>query len=805
MARPLRLTAVLTHPVQYVSPWFRHIAASCPELDLTVLYAALPTPAQQAVGFGTPFAWDVPLTDGYRFQVCADGAGKSFDSDRFLGLDVPRIGDRIRETRPDVVLIAGWHSAMQVRALRACRRLAIPVLYRGDSTLFSGPRGAVRPLWALKSRYMLRQFDGYLAVGACADEYLRTFGAPDPLITRSPHCVDNERFWSGAEALRTSGRRPAERAALHIEEDDFVVFFSGKFQPRKRPLDAVRAAARLGARTVLMTAGDGPLAEDAQAEARRLGVRLAWRGFLNQTEMPRALAISDAVLVPSAWESWGLAVNEALAAGVPCVVTNRVACAPDLIADAVTGFVVEPGDSEGMAVRLAEIRDAKRRGHEYATECRRRVATCSFERATEGLRVLARRVVDRRIGADARRAPVRVAACCGGMVSVFGVERISFEVLRTLRDHGASVHCLVNSWGSSRIVPLAEAIGATWSPGHYGEPVRRRGLTAGATLRLAVDVARTSAVLYRDARAMRATHLFVPDFVALLRNLPAVVALRLQGAQVIMKIGNAPDETPFYRRLWQWGVAPFADWLVANSRFTASALAAVGVPPRKIRVIRNAAPARNATSPSQSTDDRRVIYVGQLIPAKGPDVLLDAVAELRARGVPASLDVVGDIDGWESPAWAGYHARLRARAMQDDLSGAVRFLGQREDVPALLGASAVHCVPSRPELREAFGIVVVEAKTAGIPSVVTRSGGLPELIDHGRDGWICADATPAAIADGLEYFLSDDERRRQAGEAARRSAGQVSHANFQREWLEVFGLRESAGAGVAEPVERHAH
>src|SRR5688572_32839242 len=52
MSGSVRLTAVLTHPVQYYAPWFRHIAAHCPEIDLTVLYAADPTPAQRGVGFG---------------------------------------------------------------------------------------------------------------------------------------------------------------------------------------------------------------------------------------------------------------------------------------------------------------------------------------------------------------------------------------------------------------------------------------------------------------------------------------------------------------------------------------------------------------------------------------------------------------------------------------------------------------------------------------------------------------------------------------------------------------------------------
>jgi glycosyltransferase involved in cell wall biosynthesis len=805
MNRPIRLTVVMTHPVQYYSPWFRYIADSCADIDLTVLYGAIPDADQQGEGFGRAFTWDVSLTDGYRFVLCSGAAVKSFASDDFRGIDVPNIERDLAATAPDVVLVPGWHSLMQVRAIRACNRRGIPVVYRGDSTLFSGPRRLVRPLWRLKTRHLLGRFDGYLAVGTHADEYLRAFGAPDPLIVRSPHCVDNARFEREAERLRGEDSRTALRAELGATRGDFVVLFAGRFHERKRPIDAVRAVARLGPSAMLVMAGDGPLAAETREEAARLGVRVAWQGFVNQSQLPASFAAADAVIVPSAWESWGLIVNEALASGVPCVVTSRVACAPDLIVEDVTGHVVEPSDVDTMAARLDAIRMAQRTGHDFGPACRHRAGTFSFETATTGLRTLCTRVVGRRLPAIPPSAPVRVVACCGGMVSVFGAERMTFEVLRVLRQEGAAVHCLLNSWGSSQIVPLATNIGATWSPGGYEAPVKRRGLTPGAAARLAWDVVKTSAVLWRDARAFHATHILVSDFVVVLRNLPALALLRLAGTRVVMKVGNAPDSSRFYDPLWRWTIAPFVDVMLANSQFTAQALRQVGVPAPKITVIANAAPTRSARGEPLAFDARRVTYVGQMIPPKGPDLVLEAVATLAGRGIDAVVDFVGDMDGWESPAWAGYHARLRARAADPDLAGRVRFLGRREDVPALLAASAVHCVSSRPEIREAFGIVVVEAKQAGVPSVVTPSGGLPELVEHRRDGWVCADATPASLAEGLEYFLTDARRREEAGVAARRSAQKVSHAAFARAWLGVFGMTPAAiPPSAVASLERHA-
>src|SRR5262249_28056108 len=126
---PIKLTVVLTHPIQYYSPWFRYIAARAPEIDLTVLHATEPNAEQQGVGFGRAFEWDVALPSGYRCRtVRASRPADRIDSDSFWGLNVPEIGAAIAQDAPDVVLVPGWYSVTLVRALVACRRLGVPVL-----------------------------------------------------------------------------------------------------------------------------------------------------------------------------------------------------------------------------------------------------------------------------------------------------------------------------------------------------------------------------------------------------------------------------------------------------------------------------------------------------------------------------------------------------------------------------------------------------------------------------------------------------------------------------------------------------
>jgi glycosyltransferase involved in cell wall biosynthesis len=102
--------------------------------------------------------------------------------------------------------------------------------------------------------------------------------------------------------------------------------------------------------------------------------------------------------------------------------------------------------------------------------------------------------------------------------------------------------------------------------------------------------------------------------------------------------------------------------------------------------------------------------------------------------------------------------------------------------------SAVHCCPSTPEIREAFGLVAVEAKEAGIPSVVFRSGAMPELVGHKIDGWVCDEVSGAALAEGIEYFITDIDRTSSAGKAAHLSLQRFSREKFASGWLDVFEI-----------------
>ena len=236
--RPHRVAVVLTHPVQYFSPWFRFIHEHAADIDLRVLYAVSPTPEAQGTGFGTAFAWDQPLLAGYPHQVLHDGASAvALGADRFSDLDARHLEDALLADRPDVVLVPGWHAAVYRRAMRICRQHRIPALYRGDSNLLSGPTAwLARAAWRRRTRSRLREYAAFLSVGTRSREYLRAFGAPEPLIFDSPHAVDHAFF-----AQPPTMARAALARKWGLDPERFTVLFAGKLEAKKRPLDLVRA------------------------------------------------------------------------------------------------------------------------------------------------------------------------------------------------------------------------------------------------------------------------------------------------------------------------------------------------------------------------------------------------------------------------------------------------------------------------------------------------------------------------------------------------------------------------------------
>src|SRR5262249_12362252 len=139
------------------------------------------------------------------------------------------------------------------------------------------------------------------------------------------------------------------RLELGIAPGQTVLLYAGKFEPKKRPAELMRAVAgwqKPG--LVLVLVGAGELQAEVEALAAADPARFRVLPFQNQSRMPAVYRLGDAFVLPSAHgESWGLAVNEALACGRPVVVSDRVGCAADVV-DKTCGRIFAWNDWTGL-------------------------------------------------------------------------------------------------------------------------------------------------------------------------------------------------------------------------------------------------------------------------------------------------------------------------------------------------------------------------------------------------------------------------------------------------------------------------
>jgi glycosyltransferase involved in cell wall biosynthesis len=354
VASRTKLAVIVSHPIQYYAPLYRRLTERN-DLSLKVFFtwhagqAAIEDP-----GFKVPISWDVPVTEGYEFELVPN-VSQNQGTHRFWGLNNPTLVERVIGWQPDAVHITGWAWFSHLVAMRAFHKQRIPVLFRGDSHLLDEARTS--PRWWMKRSVLRRIFSwpaAFLVVGKANRAYYQAFGIGPDRLRACPHSIDVRRFAEPADVLERDAAQ--WRQQLGIAPDQCVLLFAGKFENRKRPIELMRAVqASLDRRFVLVLVGSGELDAKVKAVASIYPDRFRVLPFQNQSRMPVVYRLGDLFVLPSAFgETWGLAVNEALACGRPVLVSDRVGCAADVINDAV-GKVFSWGDVSSLPKALREM------------------------------------------------------------------------------------------------------------------------------------------------------------------------------------------------------------------------------------------------------------------------------------------------------------------------------------------------------------------------------------------------------------------------------------------------------------------
>ncbi len=270
----------------------------------------------------------------------------------------------LEQTNPDVVAVNGWNNFGSLIAANCCLRRRIPMVVMSESSRQDEPRTWWKE--AIKRR-IVGLYSAALVGGQRHVEYLVELGMPPERVFTGYDVVDNEYFRQKAEEVRS--QRSEVRQKYALPENYFLA--SARFVEKKNLSKLIEAYAEYSrgseirsqksevsnnkAPWDLVVLGDGPVKADLcrLISDLRLNEHMHLPGFEPYDELPVYYALANAFVHASTTEQWGLVVNEAIASGLPVIVSDRSGCVPELING--NGFTFDPANEHELTARLLEV------------------------------------------------------------------------------------------------------------------------------------------------------------------------------------------------------------------------------------------------------------------------------------------------------------------------------------------------------------------------------------------------------------------------------------------------------------------
>jgi glycosyltransferase involved in cell wall biosynthesis len=389
------LLIIETHPVPYHAPVYRHLAKEL-SVPLKVIYGSdFSVKGYHDPEFNVRFAWKSDLLSDYPHEflsTVAKGGGVNYDSVSDRGL-----WELAEKNNAKAVLVLGYFHPLDRSAIRYAIEKKLKIIFRGETSDQARARSTFKNL--LRDtilRRFYRRCSSLLYLGEASRSHYLRLGCDEEDLIFSPYCVDDAAYQKDEESREQ--QRNSIRCELDIPSDSFVVLFSGKLSKRKG-VDLVPEAVRLLPMELRQSVcwlilGDGELRGELETLcAQDPQVRVRFAGFRNQLELSPYYHAADMLVLPSRREeTWGLVVNEAMAHGLPVVVTDNVGCRADLVVPGLTGAVCSAGDAGTLAQGIATCHSIGA-SVDDRVRIRTHVEGYSVARAAEGVAAAWRRAV----------------------------------------------------------------------------------------------------------------------------------------------------------------------------------------------------------------------------------------------------------------------------------------------------------------------------------------------------------------------------------------------------------------------------
>jgi 1,2-diacylglycerol 3-alpha-glucosyltransferase len=374
MSKTSRRLVLITEIIApYRIPVFNALARR-PELDLHVIFLAKTDERLRQ--------WRVYMDEiHFSYQILPSWRGRVGKHNLLINRG---LRSALNKLRPQIVICGGYSYVASWEALWWARRHRVEFVLWSEST---GQDARGRWSWVewLKT-YFLRRCDRFVVPGKASLDYLRLVTSPSANISTASNAVDNNWFAMQAE----DSRRHAAEFRQKMKLPSRFILFVGRLVPEKGVFDLLAAYAKLDsglrAEVGLVFAGDGNSRTELEKQAAQIVPgAIRFTGFAQREDLAGLYALAELLVLPTHSEPWGLVVNEAMACGLPVIVSNVAGCSADLVDDGWNGYAVPARHSEKLSAAIESLARQPELRRQMSARSLERIRKYSPEACADGL------------------------------------------------------------------------------------------------------------------------------------------------------------------------------------------------------------------------------------------------------------------------------------------------------------------------------------------------------------------------------------------------------------------------------------